>query len=198
MQQLGAKKKPPFYGDSVYLLPDSFLQMCIPLVEYPRRDAPPTPYFAGGRRKGYRDPLMNAPSWWTEITSNTTKKIVAVSQGSLALNYEDLLIPTLKGLKDRRDVLIVAALGKKGATLPEASTYRRTLASSTSTPSTACCHTAPRSSPTGATGPSSTPSATERRWSLGAPLRTSLGWRHAPSGLASASICARDRPALSR
>ena len=90
-----------------------------PFSRIPAQRRPPTPYFAGGLRKGYRDPLTNPPSWWTEITSNTTKKIVAVSQGSPALSYDDLLIPTLKGLKDRRDVLIVAAQGKKGATLPE-------------------------------------------------------------------------------
>ena len=120
MQQLGAKKTPPFFGDSVYLLPDRFLQMCIPSAEYPRSDAPPTMHFAGGLPKGVRDPFTNPPLWWSEITNNTTKKIIAVSQGSLALNYEDLVIPTLKCFQDRNDVLVVAALGKKGATLPEA------------------------------------------------------------------------------
>lgn len=119
MQELGVNKTPPFFGDIAYLAPDRFLQMCIPSVEYTRSDAPPTLHFAGGLPKGSREPFKNPPSWWPEITANTTKKIVAVCQGSVALNYNDLTIPTMNSLKDRSDVLVVVALGKKGATLPE-------------------------------------------------------------------------------
>jgi UDP:flavonoid glycosyltransferase YjiC (YdhE family) len=44
---------------------------------------------------------------------------VAVSQGSFALNFSDLVVPTMEGLKDRENTLVVVALGKKGATMPE-------------------------------------------------------------------------------
>lgn len=116
---LGVKQSPPFVLDVSYLAPDRFLQMCIPSVEYPRSDAPATMHFAGGLPRGHRDPFVNPPSWWHEVTRNTTKRIVAVSQGSLALKYSDLIIPTMNALKGFSDVLVVVALGKKGATLLE-------------------------------------------------------------------------------
>jgi UDP:flavonoid glycosyltransferase YjiC (YdhE family) len=119
LQELGAKQPAPYLFNAIYQLPDRFLQMCIPSVEYPRSDLPPNLHFAGGLPKGLRDPFTDAPSWWPEVTNNSTKKIVAVSQGSVAINFNDLVIPTMNGLKDRSDILVVVALGRKGAALPE-------------------------------------------------------------------------------
>ncbi|KAH8900529.1 UDP-Glycosyltransferase/glycogen phosphorylase [Thozetella sp. PMI_491] len=47
------------------------------------------------------------------------KKIVFVSQGTACLNYEELILPTIRILKDRVDVLVIAALGARGAKLPD-------------------------------------------------------------------------------
>jgi UDP:flavonoid glycosyltransferase YjiC (YdhE family) len=47
-----------------------------------------------------------------------TKKVIAVSQGTLALRYTDLIVPSIQGLAYRDDILLIVALGKKGATLP--------------------------------------------------------------------------------
>jgi hypothetical protein len=118
LNSLGATlEKKPFVLDAPYLLTDRFLQQCIPSVEYPRSDAPSSLRFAGSLPKGHRDPFVDMPSRWKEVTNNTTKKIVAVSQGTLELNYEDLTIPTMTALKDRDDILVVVALDTKGATL---------------------------------------------------------------------------------
>jgi UDP:flavonoid glycosyltransferase YjiC (YdhE family) len=120
LRELGAKMpKVPFFFDAMYQMPDRFLQMCIPSVEYSRSDLPATIRFAGGLPKGYRDAYADPPAWWEEIASNKTKKIVLVSQGTLTANFTDLVVPTLIGLKDREDILVVVALGKKGRTLPE-------------------------------------------------------------------------------
>jgi len=117
---LGITAKIPYFFDTPYLLADRFLQMCIPSVEYPRSDAPSTIRFTGGLPKRHRDPYTNAPGWWdTDILGNTTKKIVAVSQGTVQLDYADLIIPTLQALASHPDIIVVAALGSKGATLPE-------------------------------------------------------------------------------
>jgi UDP:flavonoid glycosyltransferase YjiC (YdhE family) len=108
-----------FFIDSWYTLPDRFLQMCIPSVEYPRSDSPPSIRFAGGLPKGHRDAYTDPPTWWGEIVGNKSKKIVLVSQGTLAANFSDLVVPTMIGLEDREDITVVVALGRKGATLPE-------------------------------------------------------------------------------
>jgi UDP:flavonoid glycosyltransferase YjiC (YdhE family) len=91
--------------------------MCTPSAEYPRSDAPSTIRFAGGLPKGKRD-AVEPPSWWSDI-ANSGKKIVAVSQGSICQNHSELSIPTMEAFKDREDILLVVALGKKGASLPE-------------------------------------------------------------------------------
>jgi UDP:flavonoid glycosyltransferase YjiC (YdhE family) len=117
--EMNCKEPPMFFLDTSYRLTDRFLQMCIPSVEYPRSDAPDSIRFAGGLPKGHRDLFSNPPSWWSDITNNKTKKIVGVSQGSIAMDFTDLVIPTMTGLANRDDILVVVALGRKGAALPE-------------------------------------------------------------------------------
>jgi hypothetical protein len=119
LEELNCKNPGRFLLDLVYLLPDIFLQMCIPSVEYPRSDAPDSIRFGGGMAKGQRDAFSNPPSWWSEVVENKTKKIIGVSQGSVAMNFTDLVIPTMTGLANEEDILVVVALGKKGAALPE-------------------------------------------------------------------------------
>ncbi|TVY91930.1 UDP-glucosyltransferase A1 [Lachnellula willkommii] len=117
LEQVGAKAD-AFLLDAVYLWPDRFLQMCSPHAEYPRSDAPSSIRFAGGLGKGKRD-AAEMPVWWQEVLNNKNKKIVAISQGTLAVDFAELTIPTMEALKDRDDILVVVALGKKGASLPE-------------------------------------------------------------------------------
>ncbi len=123
MLGLGAKPLEYFCLDAPYLTPDRFLQMCIPSVEYPRSDAPPTILFSGGLAKSSNDTTSNLAPFWDEITSNTTspkpKKIIAVCQGTIALNYKDLTLPLISALADRDDILLVAVLGVRGSELPE-------------------------------------------------------------------------------
>ncbi|KAH6673788.1 putative UDP-glucuronosyltransferase 2A3 [Halenospora varia] len=115
----GAPKASQFVLDASYILPDRFLQMCVPSAEYPRSDAPSSIRFAGGLPKGVRDASTSKPPFWDEIVNNNgAKKVVAISQGSIALDYSELTIPTMEAFKDRPDILVVVALGKKDATLP--------------------------------------------------------------------------------
>lgn len=117
LEQVGAKCD-AFMFDAMYLYPDRFLQMCSPHAEYPRSDAPSSIRFAGGLGKGKRD-AAEMPVWWQDVLNTKNKKIVAISQGSLAMNFAELIIPTMEALKDRDDILVVVALGKKGASLAE-------------------------------------------------------------------------------
>ncbi|OIW26901.1 MGT family glycosyltransferase [Coniochaeta ligniaria NRRL 30616] len=117
-----------FLLDSLYTLPDRFIQMCTPSVEYPRSDAPDTLRFAGGypttsvpqgtTRRWER------PPWWDEVTTSNTatptrKKIVFVCQGTVAMDFNQLVIPTMTAMKDRAsDIIVVIALGRPGVELP--------------------------------------------------------------------------------
>lgn len=110
------------YHPRVY---DKVLQMCISDVEFPMSDLPPHIVFAGGLPRKPIPSDYQYPTWWADITSNASlsstdpekKKVVVVAQGTFAANYNDLILPTIVGLKDREDVLTVVILGKKGAVL---------------------------------------------------------------------------------
>ncbi len=107
--------------DAAILKADRFLQMCVPSLEYPRSDAPDSVRFTGGLSRGhrYRGKEAQLPDWWQTVIANPEKKrIVAVTQGTVQLDYSQLAVPTLTALADEEDVIVVAVLGKHGASLP--------------------------------------------------------------------------------
>jgi UDP:flavonoid glycosyltransferase YjiC (YdhE family) len=120
MKEMGATVPDVFNVDVNYMCPDRFVQMCAPSIEFPRSDAPSGFRFAGGLPPGLRDPFVTFPEWWDDIAVNPEKKkVVFVSQGTMATDSRDLIIPTMHAFKDSKNVIVVAALGKKGLTLPE-------------------------------------------------------------------------------
>ncbi|KAH7384809.1 hypothetical protein BKA64DRAFT_681472 [Cadophora sp. MPI-SDFR-AT-0126] len=119
MVEVGAEPGIEDALDATYLAPDRYIQMCVPSAEYPRSDAPDSIRFGGGLPKGSRDPMKDPPTWWSEVVDNKEKKdIIFVCQGTIALRYNELIIPTMEALKDRPNTLLIVALGKKGASLP--------------------------------------------------------------------------------
>ncbi|KAH8673394.1 hypothetical protein BX600DRAFT_508664 [Xylariales sp. PMI_506] len=105
---------------------DTFLQLCSPSLDYPRSDLHPSIRYAGTLPKRGIPADYQYPSWFSEVLSNSAlplddparKKIVTLSQGTIATDYNEVLLPALKGLASRDDLLVVAILGVKGATLP--------------------------------------------------------------------------------
>lgn len=95
---------------------DTTLQLCPPSLEYPRSDMPSNIRFAGCPTPKPIAAGAVFPEWWPEVTQ-ADRKVIAVTQGTVANDYSDLLVPTLKALADRDDVLVVAVLGQRGAKL---------------------------------------------------------------------------------
>ncbi|KAK1994960.1 UDP-Glycosyltransferase/glycogen phosphorylase [Colletotrichum falcatum] len=118
IKSLGATQEaPPDFLWSWQSSYDVTLQLCPPSLEYPRSDFPDAVKYAGCLPPKPIDPSFRYPEWWSEITAGT-KKIVAVTQGTVAMEYTSLVIPTFQGLAHRDDIIVVAILGVKGATLP--------------------------------------------------------------------------------
>ncbi|KAG7039742.1 hypothetical protein JMJ78_0001488 [Colletotrichum scovillei] len=114
----GTRELPPALFESWQTSYDVTLQMCSPSLEYPRSDLPDVIKYAGCLPPKPIDPNYKYPEWWGEITAGN-KKVVGVAQGTIAIDYTDLIIPTIQGLAHRDDIILVAILGVKGATLPE-------------------------------------------------------------------------------
>jgi UDP:flavonoid glycosyltransferase YjiC (YdhE family) len=87
-------------------------------VEYPRSDAPKTLRFAGGYPDASQGSNPSRPAWWHEVTDNDGKHIVFVCQGTAATVLNHLVIPTMTAFRLHTRIIVVVALGKKGATLP--------------------------------------------------------------------------------
>jgi UDP:flavonoid glycosyltransferase YjiC (YdhE family) len=91
------------------LSPFLYLHGTTPAFEYPRSDLPPQVHFIG--------PLLPAPprdfalpSWWGDLGHG--RPVVLVSQGTVATDPGDLIVPTLRALADQ-EVLVVATTGGK-------------------------------------------------------------------------------------
>ncbi|KAE8445458.1 hypothetical protein EG329_013348 [Mollisiaceae sp. DMI_Dod_QoI] len=118
LRETGARDPGLWWRDVPFHAADRYIQMCAPSIEYPRSDAPHGLRYSGGLGPGLRDRMKSFPSWWDDIAINPQgKRIVAVSQGTIATDASDLIVPTMMSMKDRNDVLVVAALGKRGAKL---------------------------------------------------------------------------------
>jgi UDP:flavonoid glycosyltransferase YjiC (YdhE family) len=100
------------------LMHDMTLQLCPPSLEYPRSDMPSNVKFAGCATPKPIPAGFIYPSWWEDVKRGD-RRIVAVTQGTIARDATDLIIPTIEALSDRDDLLVVAILGKRKAFLPD-------------------------------------------------------------------------------
>ncbi|KAK8856775.1 udp-glucuronosyl udp-glucosyltransferase protein [Apiospora arundinis] len=119
LMSVGARRPNEFLLDALYSLPDHFVQMCTSSVEYSRSDAPDTIRFAGGYpvTRSLKEPVR--PSWWNRVVLHKTKKIVFVCQGTASMDFDQLVVPTMTAFKDRTDITIIIALGRRDATLAD-------------------------------------------------------------------------------
>jgi MGT family glycosyltransferase len=87
--------------------PYLYIHPTVPSFEYPRADLPPQVRFVGPLLPPAPDGFT-APDWWGELEGG--RRVVLVTQGTVATNPQDLILPTLEALADE-DVLVVAVTG---------------------------------------------------------------------------------------
>jgi MGT family glycosyltransferase len=96
------------------LLASLYLQFSAPGFEYPRRDLPGNVRFVGPPGPQV-SPGWHEPPWWFGVRGG--RRIVLVSQGTLATDMGQLIEPALAGLANQ-DVLVVAVTGREDAAEP--------------------------------------------------------------------------------
>lgn len=113
LRSVGAPRSPVFLTDWP-LLADHVVQLSIPGLEYPRHDLPNTVSFAG--------PVLprGVPSRLAQRPKRCEKTVVHVTQGTWDnCDLGELVIPTVRALRSRPDVAIIATTGQPGrCTLP--------------------------------------------------------------------------------
>jgi UDP:flavonoid glycosyltransferase YjiC (YdhE family) len=127
LKTLGCTKIPErSFLDNWFTAYDTMLQMCSPSMEYPRSDLPLHLRYVGALPPRPVDPDYVFPSWWSEVKEHAAlpvnapnkKKIVVVGQGTVNTDHTQLVVPTIRALAKREDIILVAILGVKDASLP--------------------------------------------------------------------------------
>jgi UDP:flavonoid glycosyltransferase YjiC (YdhE family) len=113
LARLGAARLQMPYFDALVALHDLFLQPTVPGFEYPRRDLPQGVRFIGALPPPDGYPMPDAVA----AALGQGKRIVLVTQGTVA-NFDlgQLLAPTLAGLAERTDLVVLAATGGRPIT----------------------------------------------------------------------------------
>jgi MGT family glycosyltransferase len=98
-----------FWADSIYTLPDLFLQFTGDAFEFPRSDMPSNIHFVGPVLPRISADVKE-PAWFDELDGS--KPVVLVTQGTLAnFDLQELVQPTLTALADD-NALVIAATGR--------------------------------------------------------------------------------------
>ncbi|KAF5001424.1 hypothetical protein FGRMN_1020 [Fusarium graminum] len=100
------------------LMHDLTLQLCPPSLEYLLSDMPSNVKFAGCAESKAIPTDFAYPSWWEDVERGD-RRIVAVTQRTIARDATNLIIPTIEALSNREDLLVVVILGKRDAALPD-------------------------------------------------------------------------------
>ena len=101
-----------FWADSIYTLPDLFLQFTGDAFEFPRSDMPSNVKFVGPVLPN-KSASFKEPAWFAELDGS--KPVVLVTQGTLAnFDLQELVQPALTALRDE-NALVIAATGRADA-----------------------------------------------------------------------------------
>jgi MGT family glycosyltransferase len=91
-------------------IPSLVMQLSTAAFEYPRSDLPKHIHYIGPVLPE-PTPSFQPPEWWLDLSRSET--VVLVNQGTIAMNLDDLVVPTIKGLKDHQ-MLVVAVPVEEG------------------------------------------------------------------------------------
>lgn len=116
------------FQDSSTICHDVALQVGLPSFEFKAAHDPPHIKYCGFLRPKPPPPDLVLPEWYQEVLENSSssaaskpgrKRVVFVAQGTEVLDHRETVVPCIRGLANRQDILVIAVLCQKGATLNE-------------------------------------------------------------------------------
>lgn len=91
---------------------DMVICLTTPAFEYPRSDEPAHFHYVGPSIPR-TEAEFREPPWWSDLEGD--EKVVLVSQGTVATDPKDLLLPAIRGLADRDYLVVAVPLGEGGS-----------------------------------------------------------------------------------
>ena len=101
-RRMGVRERPFALPPSPHLM----LQPTVPAFEYPQSDLPRTLHFIGPLTPPV-PPQMDLPAWWPDVLESR-RPVVLVTQGTLATDRRELIVPAVRAL-EHEDVLVIVA-----------------------------------------------------------------------------------------
>ncbi|KAK4214958.1 glycosyltransferase [Rhypophila decipiens] len=129
LKSLGATRDVSGFGfllDALFDIGKTTFLFTTHSTDYPPRRKPSKLRYIGGLPVPPVSTSLALPDWWDSVllpnselasSSPDKKRVVFVTQGTVHLNYDDLIIPSLKAFASRKDLIVIAVLGVKGAKL---------------------------------------------------------------------------------
>lgn len=116
LKRYGVHVEGGFTWDSLYTVPDTFLQLSAEEFEYPMPEKPTNFRFIGPVAPD-RQSNPEVPAWFRKI--DPSKAVIFVSQGGVAnADFSELIEPTLQALDGEDVEVIVTGGGRDVANLP--------------------------------------------------------------------------------
>ncbi len=112
-RQLGLAALNGHFFEAMWRAHSLILHISTPAFEYPRSNQPENFHFIGPVLPPADDSFQRPP-WWSDLSGS--EPVVLVNQGTVAMDLDDLIAPTIEGLKDER--MLVVAVPAKGDQLP--------------------------------------------------------------------------------
>lgn len=108
LKKRGAPKLPCFVSDAVIRLPDSYLQLGVPEIEYQRSNLPGSIRFVGSLPP--HPAKFDPPEWWDDVRQARAagRPVILLTQGTLAnADFGELVIPAMQALAGREALAVV-------------------------------------------------------------------------------------------
>ncbi|KAK1837571.1 UDP-glucuronosyl UDP-glucosyltransferase [Colletotrichum chrysophilum] len=105
---------------SCYEAYDAVLQLCSPSLEPPGLKLPSPVRFIGTLPRPTSTAVWHRPLWWQDVeaySAQSHRHVIFVAQGTVNLDYHELIVPCMAAFSERDDILLIVSLGASGALL---------------------------------------------------------------------------------
>lgn len=115
LREFGVRPYKAYFNDFLASATTVFYTI-VPGLDYPRSDMPKNIKYTGPVMSKNTRSEFERPDWWSQL--DTGRPVVVVTQGTIANDISELVLPTIEALKDEEVILIALPIKSKIKNLP--------------------------------------------------------------------------------